>query len=626
MPPHHFIHPIEQESYAIIQPLIDALDLPTELIPLAARVLHATTDAELAATLCSTEGAVDTATNALRLGFPVITDVEMTRSGINHISRERTVCALSLLQANILPDTLSNPDAGASNISIFPSHTAQAMWLAAGSYPHDALYVIGCAPTALDQLLDMIEAGDVHPAAVIALPIGFVGAEEAKKRLMTVASTHSIPAITNSGPKGGSAATVACVNALYMLGSRHIHSSTSSSTRYRGDALAKSTDSSNAHDASRTDLGTANISAESQCCCASNLDGNTHLASEIAVQTPDSFAGYRKRSTGTTIEAALTQSPVAIPVSQSLRAQPAGMVSGPRMNGMLVIGHGTRSPEGVAQLKQFTIDLQGARPDIPVTYGLIEFAEETASPTLEQAVDTLIDHGVNSIVAVPLVLLGAGHMKDDGPEILRNARVSHPGIHATYARNLGIHPLVLDAAESSAAGAGACGSDAAVLVGRGSTDPDANSDLAKVARLLADGRGIASQGQSRGMPAITPPGGRPLGNLGLVESAFVSLAPPNVPQALDRAYVLGARKITVVPYFLFTGLLLDRIRDQAAEWSASRVDCTVTVADELWPDRRLAQLAWLRYDEALRGDAAMNCDCCVYRTPLPGYETKIADR
>ncbi len=264
---HHYIHPIEQESYAIIQPLIDTLDQPVELLPLAARVLHATTDIEMASTLCSTEGAVDMAASALALGLPIITDVEMTRSGINRISRERTVCALSLQQADIPPDSTTSapnnypespalsmppgnptrgpaqscntnnaiqplpsrhairdaglryPDAADDSLRIFPSHTAHAMWLAAAIHPHDALYVIGCAPTALDQLLDMIEAGNVHPAAVIALPVGFVGAEDAKKRLMTVASTHSIPAITNSGPKGGSAATAACVNALHMLGS-----------------------------------------------------------------------------------------------------------------------------------------------------------------------------------------------------------------------------------------------------------------------------------------------------------------------------------------------------------------------------------------------------------------------
>ncbi len=526
----HPVHPIEKESYAIIQPLIDAIDLPAELIPLAARVLHATTDTDLARSLRCTKGAVDKVRTALLLEHPIVTDVEMTRSGISPKPRDRAVCALSLL-----PSTASDAGDAFQRDDIFPSRSATAMSLAASSYPRDALYVIGCAPTALDQLLDMMENGSVHPLGVIALPVGFVGAEQAKNRLMTVASAHGIPVITNSGPKGGSAATAACVNAVHRL------------------AMDTDTDT----DTDRT---------------------------PVPVQTID------------------------------------------HRPGMLIIGHGTRSLDGVAQLKQFSDDVQSVRPEIPVTYGLIEFADETGGPTLEQAVNALVDRGVNSIVAVPLVLLGAGHMKDDGPEILRNARLAHPSVHATYARNLGIHPLVLDAAEASAATAGAYESDAVVLVGRGSTDPDANSDLAKVARLLADGRGIGSKGQSRGMPAITPPGGSPLGALGMVEPAFVSLAPPGVPDALERCHILGAGNITVVPYFLFAGLLLDRIREQALGWAAGKVRCNVTVADELWPDNRIIQLTWLRYDEALRGDAAMNCDCCIYRVPLPGYISKVAVR
>ena len=295
------------------------------------------------------------------------------------------------------------------------------------------------------------------------------------------------------------------------------------------------------------------------------------------------------------------------------------------LNGMLIIGHGTRSLDGARQLRQFADSVQEARPDTPVAYGLIEFARETGSPTLESAVDALVDMGSNRIVAVPLVLLGAGHMKDDGPAILMNARKSHAGLHAIYARNLGIHPLVLDVAEKRAIEANADKSDAVVLVGRGSTDPDANSDLAKVARLLADGRGLGSKEHERGTPAIAPPDSMAPPSIGIVEPAFVSLAAPGIPEALERCYALGARSISVVPYFIFTGLLPDRINAQAAAWSASRSGTAVSVASELWPDSRLVELAWLRYGEALDGNATMNCDCCIYRYPLPGYEDRYPD-
>ena len=116
--------------------------------------------------------------------------------------------------------------------------------------------------------------------------------------------------------------------------------------------------------------------------------------------------------------------------------------------------------------------------------------------------------------SVPLVLLGAGHMKNDGPAALERGRRRHPGVRFEYGRALGVHPLVLTLAEErirAAVGADDPGELAVVLVGRGSSDPDANADLYKVGRLLQDSRG-----------------------LGFVEPAFVSLAPPSVPEALER--------------------------------------------------------------------------------------------
>ncbi|HEY3239860.1 MAG TPA: CbiX/SirB N-terminal domain-containing protein, partial [Acidimicrobiia bacterium] len=137
-------------------------------------------------------------------------------------------------------------------------------------------------------------------------------------------------------------------------------------------------------------------------------------------------------------------------------------------------------------------------------------------------------------------------------------------------------------------------------VGRGSSDPDANSDLAKVARLVWDGRGFAA-----------------------VEPAFVSLASPSVPEALDRCLRLGARRVTVVPYFLFTGVLVDRIGDHARDWARSHPDVEVTVGPYLGPVGPVADVVLERYHEALAGGAVMNCDLCVYRTPLPGHEHRV---
>jgi len=265
---------------------------------------------------------------------------------------------------------------------------------------------------------------------------------------------------------------------------------------------------------------------------------------------------------------------------------------------LLIVGHGSRSAAGVAEYWDLARVVTEAAPELDVGCGFIELA----SPDLDTAVDRLVERGAASVVAVPLVLLGAGHMKDDGPAALHRGRHRHPAVRFAYGRQLGIHPLVLSVAEDrikAAIGAGDPAETAVVLVSRGSSDPDANADLYKVARLLWDSRGLA-----------------------LVEPAFVSLAEPSVPAALERCRRLGARRIVVVPYFLFTGILVDRIADQVAEWAGAHPDIDAGPGPHLGADPRIAALVLDRYAEALAGGAHMNCDLCVYRHALPGYEHK----
>lgn len=260
---------------------------------------------------------------------------------------------------------------------------------------------------------------------------------------------------------------------------------------------------------------------------------------------------------------------------------------------LLLIGHGSRSAAGVDQYWMLADAVRRSRPGLTMGCGFIELAR----PDLDDAIGDLVERDVTSVIAMPLVLLGAGHLKSDGPAALSRGRIRHPGVNFTYARDLGIHPAVLAVAEDRIRTAGG---DAVVLVGRGSSDPDANADLYKVGRLLDDSRG-----------------------LGMVEPAFVSLARPSVADALDRCRRLGASTVAVVPYFLFTGLLVDRIERQARVWAERHPDVEVVVGSELGPDERVARLVIERYDEARTGGAVMNCDCCIYRTALPGYEQRV---
>ncbi len=267
---------------------------------------------------------------------------------------------------------------------------------------------------------------------------------------------------------------------------------------------------------------------------------------------------------------------------------------------LLVLGHGTRDADGVEEFWQLAQMIRDAAGSIPTEFGFIELAE----PTVDEAIDRLLASGDQgqSVVSVPLVLLAAGHLKNDGPAALARARQRHPKASFRLARDLGIHPLVLDVveerirvalAESDPAQSGV------VLVGRGSSDPDAGADLYKLARLLSDGRGL---------PTIEP--------------AFVQVAQPDVRGALERARKLGARTIVLAPLLLFTGRLLPRIYREAAEWAEEYPEIEIRGGAHLGPDRRLAKLAIERYREAIVGDVRMNCDMCVYRVRLPGYEEK----
>ena len=135
---------------------------------------------------------------------------------------------------------------------------------------------------------------------------------------------------------------------------------------------------------------------------------------------------------------------------------------------LLLIGHGSRSTAGVDEYWQFADVLRGEANGLEIGCGFIELAE----PDLDTAIDALVSRGATSIGAVPLVLLGAGHMKNDGPAALERGRRRHRGVRFEYGRALGIHPLVLTLAEDrirTAVGADDPGELAVVLVGRGSS-------------------------------------------------------------------------------------------------------------------------------------------------------------
>jgi len=266
---------------------------------------------------------------------------------------------------------------------------------------------------------------------------------------------------------------------------------------------------------------------------------------------------------------------------------------------LLVAGHGTRDEYGAEQFRAFVRRLRGRAGGVPVGGGFIELSR----PPLAEAVAALVRQGQRSFVAVPLLLVAAGHAKGDIPAALARERGRHPDISVSYGRPLGPHPTLLALLERQV-GALVAPADrpdtAVLLVGRGSTDPDANAEVHKVARLFWEWANVA-----------------------FVETAFVSLARPGVPEGLERSRLLGAKRVVVAPYFLFPGVLPDRVAAQAREYAAANPDVTVELAAPLGDTDELADLVFERYYEAIAGDIRMNCDTCIHRVAMPGFEHRV---
>ena len=268
---------------------------------------------------------------------------------------------------------------------------------------------------------------------------------------------------------------------------------------------------------------------------------------------------------------------------------------------MLVVGHGTRSDSGVAEFNAFMGRLQ-RRPAAPYRAAAGGFIELSRPPVTE-AVASLVGQGHRELIALPLVLVAAGHGKGDIPAALVREQVRHPGMTYSYGRPLGPHPALLDILEQRIEKMLSDTERAdtyVLLVGRGSTDPDANAEIAKMARLLWEGRGYAG-----------------------VEPSFVSLADPGVPAGLDKLRRLGASRIIVAPYFLFPGILPDRIVSQAEAFALEHPFLTIGVAELIGDCDELADLVVERYLEAVGGDIRMNCDTCIYRAAMPGFGDRV---
>jgi len=192
---------IYRRSFAIIRREADLGRFAPDEEPVAVRIIHACGMVEAAADIAFSAGAVAAARAALAAGAPILCDAKMVAHGITRTRLPRD---------NAVICTLDDPSVPAlvARLGTTRSAAAMALWL---DLIGGAVVAIGNAPTALFRLLEMLDEGVPPPACVIGMPVGFVGAAEAKAALM---ADGRVPFVCVRGRKGGSAMAVAAVNAL----------------------------------------------------------------------------------------------------------------------------------------------------------------------------------------------------------------------------------------------------------------------------------------------------------------------------------------------------------------------------------------------------------------------------
>ena len=265
---------------------------------------------------------------------------------------------------------------------------------------------------------------------------------------------------------------------------------------------------------------------------------------------------------------------------------------------VLICGHGSRDSEAIAEFELVAAALRPRLPNFDFATGYLEFAR----PTIRDGLAALAARGARQILAIPGMLFAASHVKNDLPWEMNSFMADNPGIDIRLGRDLSIDPKLLRAAADRVAGAAADPEIARadtllVVVGRGTNDPDANSNISKLARMLWEGM-----------------------SLGWAEVAFSGVARPRVDAALTRAAALGFRRIIVFPYFLFTGVLVKRIYAQTDTVSALFPEIEFVKARYLCDHEEVLSAFQDRVAELHEGQPAMNCQLCKYRSQIIGYE------
>jgi sirohydrochlorin cobaltochelatase len=262
------------------------------------------------------------------------------------------------------------------------------------------------------------------------------------------------------------------------------------------------------------------------------------------------------------------------------------------LKAILFVGHGSRDWEGNEQVRHFIEEMRVKWDEtVYVQTCFLEFEQ----PTINQGIDVCVEKGAVHIVVIPIMLLQAGHSKIHIPAAIDEAKKKYPFVQFTYGRPIGVHEETFEILKTRLIETGEnldqCEPDTAVLLlGRGGSDPDANSDLYKIARLLWEKT-----------------------NYKIVEPAFMGVTNPLVDEGIERCVKLGAKKVIILPYFLFTGVLIKRLEEMMSSFQHQYTEVNFKLAGYFGYHPKLHTILFERVQEAFADEVKMNCDTCQYR-------------
>jgi precorrin-8X/cobalt-precorrin-8 methylmutase len=272
---------------------------------------------------------------------------------------------------------------------------------------------------------------------------------------------------------------------------------------------------------------------------------------------------------------------------------------------IVLAGHGSRDPDGLREFEQLVALMRARLGGRRLDYGYLEFAR----PTLAEAVQASITAGSRRIVVVPALLFAATHAKNDMPGELQVLQQAFPNIALHFGAALDLHPLLLRLAQQRIVEAEALAphyirraDTCLVVVGRGTSDPDANSEISKLCRMLEEGMGF-----------------------GTSFVCYSGTAKPLVADGLRAAARLGHKRIIVLPLLLFDGILVKRIYDAAAALAARHPDLEVLATHYMGVHPDIADVFLARAHEGVEGRAHMNCSLCKYRVQIVGFERQVGE-